>query len=118
VVLALPLTEATWHLLDAALLARCRGAILLNVGRGALVEESALPGALDAGHLRAAALDVFEVEPLPAGSPLWADPRVVLTPHSAGITTVAGAGESFLQVYRALARGEAPVLTVDQSRGY
>ena len=118
VVLALPLTEDTFHLVDAAVLAHCQGAILMNVGRGPLLDETAVIPALDAGHLSAVALDVFEVEPLPTDSPLWGDPRAMVSPHIAGITTVAGAGESFLQVYRALARGEAPALAVDVARGY
>jgi len=118
IVLTLPLTEATWHLVDAVLLAHCQGAMLMNVGRGALVNEAALMPALDAGHLRAAALDVFEVEPLPESSPLWADPRVVIAPHVAGLTTVAGAAESFLDACAALERGERPPLAVDPVRGY
>jgi len=117
-VLALPLTEDTFHLVDAEVLSHCRGAILMNVGRGPLLEEAAIVPALDAGQLSAVALDVFETEPLPAESALWGDPRVMISPHIAGITTVAGAGESFLQVYRALARGERPALAVDIGRGY
>lgn len=118
IVLTLPLTEATWHLVDETILARCRGAVLLNAGRGALVDEAAILPALDAGHLSAAALDVFEVEPLPAGSPLWEDPRVLVSPHVAGLTTVAGAGASFLRVYQDLAAGRVPGLAVDPGRGY
>ena len=118
VILALPLTEATWHLVGPAALGAGRGAFLMNVGRGALLDEASLLPALDAGHLSGVALDVFETEPLPPDSPLWADPRVIVSPHMAGITTVAGAGESFLQVYHALARGESPGLAVDPARGY
>jgi D-2-hydroxyacid dehydrogenase (NADP+) len=117
-IVALPLTEATWHLVDASVLAACRGAILLNVGRGPLVDEASIIPALDAGHLRAAALDVFEEEPLPTTSPLWADARVIISPHIAGMTTVAGAGGSFLSTYQALQRGEHPPLAVDTERGY
>lgn len=118
VILTLPLTEATFHLIDATQLARCRGAVLINAGRGALVDEAAIIPALEAGHLRAAALDVFEQEPLPEDSPLWHDPRVLVSPHIAGLTTVAGAGGSFLQVCAALERGEQPALAVDTARGY
>lgn len=117
-VLTLPLTEATFHLVDGALLAHCRGAVLMNAGRGALVDETAILPALEAGHLRAAALDVFEHEPLPEASPLWSDPRILISPHIAGLTTVAGAGGSFLQVWSALERGEHPALAVDTARGY
>ena len=84
-VLALPLAEETRHLLDARRLAllppRAR---VINVGRGALADEAALAVALAEGRLAGAALDVFEVEPLPAESPLWSLPNVILTPHSSG----------------------------------
>jgi len=117
-ILTLPLTEATWHLVDGALLSRARGALLMNVGRGALVDESALLPALAAGHLRGAALDVFEQEPLPAASPLWDDPRIIIAPHVAGLTTVSGAADSFLSACAALERGETPAQAVDTARGY
>ena len=84
-VLALPLADETRHLLGARRLAllppRAR---VINVGRGALVDEAALAAALAEGRLGGAALDVFEVEPLPAESPLWSLPNVIVTPHSSG----------------------------------
>ncbi len=84
-VLALPLTDETRHLIDADALARMRpGALLVNVGRGEVVDETALVAALESGHLGGAGLDVFEVEPLPAESPLWGMPNVIVTPHSSG----------------------------------
>jgi len=84
-VLALPLAEETHHLLDARRLALLpRGARVVNVGRGALVDEAALVAALASGHVGGAGLDVFEVEPLPQESPLWSHPRVVVTPHASG----------------------------------
>ena len=70
-VLACPLTEETFHLLNRDRLSACGGAYLVNVGRGALVDEEALPEALDQKWLSGAALDVFEREPLPEESPLW-----------------------------------------------
>ena len=70
-VLACPLTEETFHLLNRDRLSACGGAYLVNVGRGMLVEEEALPEALDQQWLSGAALDVFEREPLPEESPLW-----------------------------------------------
>ncbi len=79
-----PLTERTHHLIGRAAIARMRsGAYLVNTCRGGLVDEAALVEALQAGHLAGAALDVFESEPLPAGSPLRSLPQVVMTPHAA-----------------------------------
>jgi phosphoglycerate dehydrogenase-like enzyme len=87
VLLTLALTPATRHVIDhAALSALKPGAVLVNVARGGLVDEPALIEALRSGQLRAAGLDVFEQEPLPSDSPLWALPNVILTPHMAGIT--------------------------------
>jgi (S)-sulfolactate dehydrogenase len=87
VTLHLPLTADTRHLLDAARIGRMRpGAILINTSRGGIVDEAALAAALRSGRLRGAALDVFEQEPLPAGSPLENAPNLILTPHIAGLT--------------------------------
>lgn len=87
VVLALPLTEDTRGLVDAAFLDRMAdGAVLVNAGRGGLVDQQALVGALRSGRIRAA-LDVTEPEPLPAQDPLWGCPGLLLTPHVAAATT-------------------------------
>lgn len=84
-VLALPLSDDTKHLLDARRFALLkRGAWFVNVGRGALVDEAALVAALQSGQLGGAGLDVFEVEPLPPESPLWSMPNVIVTPHNSG----------------------------------
>lgn len=84
-VLAAPLTDATRGLLDAAALAALPdGARVVNVGRGALVVQDDLVAALESGRLGGAALDVFEAEPLPADSPLWTLPGVIVSPHMSG----------------------------------
>ena len=83
-ILACPLTERTRHLIGSRELALLRpGAVVVNVARGAVIEESALIDALAAGRLGGACLDVFETEPLPPDSPLWAMPNVIVSPHSA-----------------------------------
>lgn len=87
VVLVVPSTPATFKLIDeAALRAMKPGAMLLNVARGAVVDEPALVRALREGRLAGAGLDVFEEEPLPAASPLWSMENVIITPHVAGLT--------------------------------
>jgi len=81
----LPALDATRHALDAARIDRLPDhAVVVNVGRGTTVDEAALVAALRDGRLGAAALDVTETEPLPATSPLWDAPRLILTPHVAG----------------------------------
>lgn len=85
IVLVPPLTGATRGLLDAAAFARLKpGARLVNLGRGALLDETALIQAVQDGRLAGAALDVCAEEPLPASSPLWDLPEVLITPHVAG----------------------------------
>lgn len=87
VVVTAPLTDATRGLFGAAAFASMRpGAWFVNVGRGEIVDEAALVDALSDGHLGGAGLDVFAVEPLPADSPLWTMPNVIVTPHSSGTT--------------------------------
>ncbi len=109
VVLALPLTAATRQIIDARALARMRpGARLVNIGRGELVDETALAAALREGRLAGAALDVFESEPLPETSPLWDVPGVILTPHVAASTpaTHHHAAELFVENLGRWVRGE------------
>jgi phosphoglycerate dehydrogenase-like enzyme len=81
-VLALPLTDVTHGLIGGAELSRMKPtAALVNIARGALVDETALAAALRAGRLAGAGLDVFSAEPLPRGSPLWRTPNTIVTPH-------------------------------------
>ena len=85
--LHVPLTAATRNLMDAARIATMKpDAILINTARGGVVDEAAVAAALRGRRLGGAALDVFEREPLGAGSPLAGCPRLVLTPHIAGVT--------------------------------
>ena len=86
--LACPLTEATRSLIDArALAALPAGARVINVARGEVIDEPALIEALPSGALGGAYLDVFATEPLPAESPLWALPNVILTPHNSAVSS-------------------------------
>lgn len=118
-VLALPLTGSTHHAVDAAVLAAMKpGAVLVNVGRGASVDEAALATALVEGQLGGAVLDVFEQEPLPQDSPLWAIRNAYLTPHMSGPTTVENAGTYFLENLRRYERGEQLPGVVDWDAGY
>ncbi len=97
-VLACPLTEQTRGLIGARQLGLMqRGAVLVNVSRGPVVDEDALVDALRSGHLGGACLDVFAVEPLPSGSPLWELPNVVISPHSA--STVAAENERITDLF-------------------
>ena len=87
VVLAAPETPQTKHLIGAQEIARMkRGARLINVGRGSLVDEKELVGALEKGALGGAAIDVAETEPLPADSPLWRAPNLFITPHTSALS--------------------------------
>ena len=84
VVLATPHTPSTERMIDAkAIAAMQRGAVLINIARGQVIDEAALIAALRSGQIGAAALDVAEIEPLPASSPLWDMPNVLISPHSA-----------------------------------
>ena len=85
VVSTLPGTPATRHLIDAAVLGAMRStAVLVNIGRGAVIDEAALIEVMTQRRIAGAALDVFEEEPLPAESPLWSLPNVIVTPHISG----------------------------------
>jgi phosphoglycerate dehydrogenase-like enzyme len=87
VVLSVPLSPATRHLANGAFFAAMKaGSVLVNVGRGGLVDEGAVLAALDRGTPAHAVLDVFETEPLPKDSPFWTHPRVSLTGHASGLT--------------------------------
>lgn len=121
VVLAVPHTEATEDLLSASRIAMLRpDAVVINVARGAVVDEGALTEALLSERLRGAALDVFRTEPLPRDSPLWACDRVLVTPHS--MSTVEGENQRLCDLFSEnLARYESgrPLVNVlDPRRMY
>jgi len=117
-IVTVPLTSETRGLISRDVLSACRGAVLINAGRGATVDESAIPEALDKGWLAGAALDVFEVEPLPSASPLWDDRRVMISPHISGLTTPEGAVAGFLECLGEIERGQTPARAVDRDREY
>lgn len=88
-VVLVPFTPATRHIVDAGVLAAMRpDAFLVNIARGAVVDEAALAEALAERRIAGAGLDVFATEPLPAGSPLWALPNVIITPHVGGVSDI------------------------------
>jgi glyoxylate/hydroxypyruvate reductase A len=115
----LPLTPDTRGVLNARTLGLLpRGAFLLNAARGGHVVQDDLLAALDEGQVAAAALDVFEPEPLPADHPFWSHPQVVLTPHAASITIPRSAAPQVVEnIHRARA-GLAPINQVDFGAGY
>ncbi|MCE8022229.1 glyoxylate/hydroxypyruvate reductase A [Halomonas sp. MCCC 1A11036] len=121
-VLLLPGTNSTRHIIDAkALAALPEGANLINPGRGSLIDEAALLEALgegeQEGRLRGAILDAFPGEPLPADSPLWRHPRIWVTPHMAGPTPLGEAVDQVAEAIRAFEAGEE-LDTVDPKAGY
>src|SRR5262245_42221439 len=120
-VVATPLTPETHHLLGKDEIGHLRpSAVLINVGRGAVVDEAALVAALREGRLKGAALDVFEEEPLPAASPLWGLESVLLSPHCADqtVTWLEDASRAFLENLERFRRGQSLRNVVDKARGY
>lgn len=119
VVTLLPKTPETENLLDARRLALLPdGAVILNPGRGALIDDDALLAELNSGRLGHATLDVFRTEPLPADHPFWTHPRITVTPHIAADTRPESAAHVIVDNIR---RGQAglPLLhLVDRGSGY
>lgn len=122
VVLAAPLTALSRGVLDARRLALLpAGAIVVNVARGALMDEEALVAALDSGRLRGAYLDVFHQEPLLETNALWTHPRVLITPHVSGVSAARHWGRAlalFEDNWRRWVAGEPLRNVVDPAAGY
>lgn len=118
-VLLLPATPDTDSILDArALAALPRGAVVINPGRGTLIDDDALLVALDAGHVSHATLDVFRIEPLPHEHPFWAHPRVTVTPHIAADTRPDTSARVIAANILRSEAGEALLHEVDRHAGY
>lgn len=121
VVIALPLTPATTHLIgEAELRAMKPSAYLVNIARGPIVDEAALIRALREGWVAGAGLDVFEEEPLPANSPLWELENALISPHVAGFTPHYDerATALFAQNLDRYVTGEPLLNLVSKARGY
>lgn len=121
VVLITPLTAETTGMFGAAQFAAMKpSACFINLGRGPLVDESALIAALDLGAPAGAVLDVFHIEPLPAESPLWAHPRVVITPHNSGdfMGYEDAIAQMFLDNFQRYKAGEPLNNLVDKALGF
>jgi glyoxylate/hydroxypyruvate reductase A len=119
VVCLLPLTPDTAGILDAAAFAAMpRGGFVINVGRGAHLVEADLLAALDHGRIGGATLDVFTVEPLPAGHPFWAHDRITVVPHMAALTQPRTAVPVIAETIRRDRSGLPLLYAVDRARGY
>lgn len=115
----LPLTPDTRGILNARTFAALpAGACVINAARGGHQVEADLIQALDSNHLRGATLDVFATEPLPATSPLWAHPKIVVTPHSAAATDPVSFMEHVARTITRIDQGLPPENQVDFMRGY
>ncbi len=116
----LPATPATHGLLDLSLFRQLpRGAHVINLGRGSTLVEADLKACLDSGHVASCFLDVFGEEPLPSGSPLWTDPRVIITPHAAGVNFATPyAAQLLADNLQRVRAGEPPRHRIVPTRGY
>ena len=120
-IICLPGTPETLGLLGEEQIRQMkRGSYILNVGRGGIVDETALVNALRDGHLAGAALDVFSREPLPSDSPLWSEPRLLMTAHIAGNSLLyeERATDLFLENLRRYVDGQDLLNVYDPDRGY
>lgn len=115
----LALTRETEDILSAKTLALLpKGASIVNLARGHHIVDADLIAALDSGQLAAATLDVFRQEPLPAGHPFWAHPRITITPHASRSIMPARIVPQVVQNVRRVEAGEPPLQRVDRAAGY
>jgi glyoxylate/hydroxypyruvate reductase A len=115
----LPLTEGTTNILRKKELQRLpRGAFIINMGRGGIINEADLLSLLDEGHITAAAMDVFEQEPLPVNSPLWSNPSVYITPHIAGQSNPQSSAKTIAANIRRIENGKPPFPIYNINKGY
>jgi len=115
----LPLTESTTNILRKHELQRLpRGACIINMGRGGIINETDLLSLLDEGHITAAAMDVFEQEPLPVNSPLWSHPSVYITPHIAGQSNPKSSAKTIAENIRRIEDGKMPFPIYNITKGY
>ena len=116
-----PFVAATNRLIGAEQISKLNsGAILVNVARGQIVDEEAMISALQSGKLGGAVLDVFDVEPLEASSPLWSLPNVVISPHSSGFRASHwdDVTDLFTENLKRYQRGKNLLNLVDCAAGY
>ena len=119
IITILPLTDDTRHVINAETLAAVQdGTVIINPGRGPLIDDNALLAALDSGKIAHATLDVFAVEPLPGDHPYWVHPNVTITPHIAAETRTDGAARATIEQIGRLQRGEPLWRIVDRDLGY
>ena len=115
----LPLTPATLGIIDSRTLAALpAGAFVINPGRGEHVVDDDLLAALESGHIAAAALDVFKIEPLPLDHPYWRHPNVYVTPHGASWNIIDTSAAHHADNVRRVLAGHPPEPLVDRGRGY
>ena len=118
-ILLLPLTKKTNGLIDERMLSKMPyGSIILNPGRGHLINDSALLRAIESGQVSHATLDVFEIEPLPKEHPYWVNEKVTVTPHIASVTRASSSCDVIAKNILRGERGDTFLFLVDRKKGY
>jgi glyoxylate/hydroxypyruvate reductase A len=118
-ILLLPLTKETNGLIDERMLSKMPyGSIILNPGRGHLINDSALLRAIESGQVSHATLDVFEIEPLPKEHPYWVNEKVTVTPHIASVTRASSSCDVIAKNILRGERGDTFLYLVDRKKGY